>query len=119
MWTRLTYSSGALTKWCITPGYTIPDAAPFTANNTSSRTRPVHLLDQAREIVSHPVERNISPAVPLIKTDIPSQTIKVWLSKELAAQIERDGCAIRFDYQVHEVRHFEDSSGRQQATRSL
>ena len=50
---------------------------------------------------------------------IPSQTIKIWLSKELAARIERDGCAVRFDYQIHEVRRFEDTTGRQQATRSL
>ena len=49
---------------------------------------------------------------------LPSQTIKVWLSKELADKLEEDGRALRFDYQIKEVRRFEDSPGRHSMTSS-
>ena len=43
---------------------------------------------------------------------LPSQTIKLWLLPELADKLEGDGRALRFDYQIKEVRHFDDSPGR-------
>ena len=49
---------------------------------------------------------------------IPSQTIRIWLSPALSKKIEGESRAIRFDYQLKEVRAFEDAPpGRFQAAR--
>ena len=68
------------------------------------------------------VERRLTRRDPISEDPsdrIPSQTIKIWLSKDLAEKIEGDGSALRFDYQVKEVRRFEDSPpGRLSAARA-
>ena len=70
---------------------------------TESRSR--HLIVDRRLTRRDPSSQD--PAARL-----PSQTIKLWLSTELADKLEDDGRALRFDYQINEVRHFEDSPGR-------
>ena len=67
------------------------------------------------------VERRLSrrdPGSEDASARIPSQTIKVWLSRDLADKLEEDGRALRFDYQIKEVRHFEDSPGRPSTARA-
>ena len=72
---------------------------------TKTEPRSAHLIVDRRLTRKDPGSED--PSVRL-----PSQTIKVWLSKELADKLERDGRALRFDYQIKEVRRFEDSPGR-------
>ena len=77
------------------------------------------ITDPAQHLI---VDRRLSRRDPNSEdpsTRIPSQTLKIWLSADLAAKIDADGSALRFDYQIKEVRRFEDSlPGRRQAARA-